>query len=178
MKNNQISIIALLLALATIMASVESLIPMPLPFIRLGLANGVTLLALKWFGFRKGIFLTLTRVVLAGLIVGRIFQPTFFMSLFGGLVAAVIMALILRWEGCWFSLIGISILGAFFHNVTQLIVASLILNQFIGLLLWPVFFATSLCTGALIGYFTVLVNQSAGWNFPGDRRLSNLTTSS
>ncbi|MFC1568853.1 Gx transporter family protein [bacterium] len=152
--------LALFIALATIMASVESMIQTPVPFLRLGLANGITLLVLKWYGFREGLFVTIIRVVLAGLIVGRIFQPTFFLSLSGGLIATLIMSAALKWEGRWFSLIGISILGAFFHNFTQLIVASFLIHQFIGLSILPIFFITSLIAGLLIGYFTLLVDRA------------------
>ncbi|MBN2104779.1 Gx transporter family protein [bacterium] len=140
------------------MASVESLIQAPVPFMRLGLANGITLLVLKWAGFRQGVFVTIVRVVLAGLITGRIFQPAFFLSLSGGLIATLVMAAMLKWADQWFSLIGISIMGSVFHNFAQVIIASLLIHQFIGASILPVLFILSLITGMTIGYFALLVD--------------------
>ncbi|MBN1782074.1 Gx transporter family protein [bacterium] len=158
MNTQRISILSLLITLATIMASVESLIPSPFPFLRLGLANGIALLVLKWFGFRDALIVTLIRIVLAALIVGRLFQPTFFLSLSGGLAATLVMALAMKKEGA-FSLIGISILGAFIHNLTQMIIASVLINQFVGIHVLPMILVTSLIAGTLIGYFTMLVDM-------------------
>jgi heptaprenyl diphosphate synthase len=157
---SRISRLALCTALATLMASVESLIEMPFPFIRLGLANGVTLLVLKWYGLRQGLSVTLIRIVLAGLIIGRIFQPVFFLSLAGGAAATLVMALLIRKEGKWFSFIGISICGAFFHNLAQILTASFLIQQSLGLSLLPVFLLTSMVSGTLIGYFAILVDRS------------------
>ena len=160
--------LALLVALATMMSAVESLIQSPLPFLRLGLANGITLLVLKWSGLRQGLFVTLARVLLAGLIIGRLFQPAFFLSLCGGLSAALIMAAVLKWGSRWFSLIGVSILGAVFHNLTQWMVASLLIHRFIGIFILPVLFMVSLISGILIGYFAWLVDHTMmkhpGWS--------------
>jgi heptaprenyl diphosphate synthase len=153
-------------ALATILASVESLIQPPVPFLRLGLANGVTLLALKWMGFKEGIFIAAARVLLASLILGRLFQPSFFLSLSGSLLAALVMGLMIRRDETWFSLIGISVAGAFFHNLAQIIVASLMIGRFIGFSMIPLFFLTSLAAGILIGYFTILIQQRYHSVFP------------
>jgi len=160
MMTTRTTTLALLITLATIMASVESLIQSPVPFLRLGLANGITLLVLKWYGFREGLTVTLFRVILAGLITGRLFQPTFFLSLSGGLTAVLVMAFLLRWESRWFSLIGISIAGAFFHNLTQWLVASVLVRQFVGLSFLPLLFLASVVAGMMIGYFSMLIDQA------------------
>ena len=164
MMNSRLAAIAMMITLATLMASVETLVQSPLPFLRLGLANGVTLLVLKWYGFRSGLLVTLTRIVLAGLITGRLFQPVFLLSFSGGLSAALIMALFMPLEDRWFSLIGISILGAFFHNLAQLAAASLLIHRFIGTGILPVVFLATLVTGSLIGYFAVLIDRTAWHN--------------
>lgn len=164
MRNIRLATIAMMITLATLMASVETLIGSPLPFLRLGLANGVTLLVLKWYGFRSGLLVTLVRIVLAGLITGRLFQPVFLLSFSGGFSAALIMALCMPLENKWFSLIGISILGAFFHNLAQLGAASLLVHRFIGVGVLPIVFLAALVTGSLIGYFALLIDRTAWHN--------------
>lgn len=149
-----------MIAVATVMASLENLIQPPLPFLRLGLANGITLLVLKWWGFRPAVMITVARVILAGLIIGRLFQPVFLMSLTGGLTAACVMGLLMIGAGRWLSLVGISILGALAHNLAQMAVASLLVHQWIGVSLLPVLLIMSLISGTLIGYFALLVDRA------------------
>jgi heptaprenyl diphosphate synthase len=164
MMNNRLSTMAMMITLATLMASVETMIQSPLPLLRLGLANGITLLVLKWYGFRSGLLVTLARVCLAGLITGRLFQPVFLLSFSGGLSAVLIMALVIPLENRWFSLIGISILGAFFHNLAQLAAASLLIHRVISPGFLPLVFLVTLITGSLIGYFAILIDQTAWHN--------------
>src|SRR4030095_9788496 len=58
----------LLIALAVTLQIAESLIPRPIPWLRLGLANAVTLLVLVRAGFRAALAVTAIRIVLSGLL--------------------------------------------------------------------------------------------------------------
>jgi heptaprenyl diphosphate synthase len=91
---------------------------------------------------------------------GRLFQPVFFLSLTGGLTATLAMAVALHFEEKWLSLIGISIIGALFHNLAQLVIASLYIHHMISSSMISIFLMSSLITGGIIGYFTLLVYQA------------------
>ena len=63
-----------LAALALIASYVESLVPLPVPVpgIRLGLANAVVLAALELFGLREAFLVSVVRIVLAGFLFGNL----------------------------------------------------------------------------------------------------------
>ena len=161
----KIVLMGLMAAAASVFFTIESLIPTPLPWIRLGLANSISLLALKWWGFRDALIIFLVRLILGGLLLGRLFHPLFFFSLSGGVAALLTMALMMRGEGRIFSLVGISIAGAVMHNSAQLTVAYLGYVRHLQLFrLLPLFFINAVIAGGLIGFLAILV----------DRRLRNI----
>lgn len=148
----KLAIIAMLVAQASILHFVESLLPNPIPIpgVKLGLANIITLLALVVFDFRTAINITVLRTILGSLLSGTLFGVGFFMSFSGALVSTCIMAACLRtFSGL--SLIGISVLGAAAHNLGQLLMAALIL-KFPGIIFYlPFMLLFSIPTGIIIG---------------------------
>ena len=112
----------LFVAVALVLSLIEKLFPLqaviPIPGIKLGLANVVTLFALTVLGTRQAVTILLCRVTLAAIFMGSI--TGFLFSLFGGLLALLVMRLLLLREGRWFSLVGISIGGAAAHNIGQI----------------------------------------------------------
>ena len=147
--------IALLVALSCVLQISESLIPHPIPGLRLGLANLVTLVALVLMGFRPALEIALLRTLLSSLIMGTFMSPTFILSFCGALVSTLVMGLLFqvsryhRRPG--FSIIGISIVGALTHNMVQLYLAYLLLVHHSGIF---VFFPW-LCYGAVgMGWIT------------------------
>jgi len=147
-----------LVTVASILFSIETLIQSPIPGVRLGLANIATILSLKWWGIKEALIILLMRVLIGSFLTGRFLQPVFLFSLSGGLVAAVVMGLVMVYGNRVFSLIGISILGALFHNLTQILVAYfLYVRQVEIFFLLPLFIFSSLVTGILIGFLAYLV---------------------
>lgn len=112
--------LALLVAVATTLQIAESLIPKPLPWVRLGLANGVTLLAIARLGARAAFALTAIRVLLGGLLLGTLGGPSFLLSASGGLAAALVMTLVHRAFTPRVSLLGVSVAGSAAHVGAQL----------------------------------------------------------
>ncbi len=138
----------------------ESLIPAPLPWLKPGLANLGTVVTLYLFGARAAMLVAFLRSVLSALVLGTFLNPVFLFSLCGGMAAAAIMGLVKhRWSGV-FSAIGISVLGAYAHNLTQLLLASLLfVNKIQALYLMPVMLVSALFSGSLVGIFAhYLVN--------------------
>ncbi len=81
--------IARFAALAAAIHVLEAGIPSPLPGVKLGLANIVTLIVLWRLGWRAAVAVTLLRIVLSGIVLGTLFAPTFWLSLAGGCAALI-----------------------------------------------------------------------------------------
>lgn len=136
-------------ALALIFSYVESLIPFQIgiPGVKLGLANLIIVIALYKMSLREAYLLSVTRVVLAGLIFGSMFSILY--SLAGALLSLTVMAFLKKSGG--FSILGISIAGGVMHNVGQLIVAMFVVQTFSVSYYIPVLLIAGLITGLVIG---------------------------
>lgn len=136
-------------ALALIFSYVESLIPISfgIPGVKLGLANLATVVILYRMGFREGLLLSVTRVVLAGFMFGNMFSIVY--SLAGGIVSLCVMAFLKRTDK--FSVIGVSVAGGVSHNIGQLLVAVAVLESMSITNYLPVLVLAGLVTGFVIG---------------------------
>lgn len=136
-------------ALALIFSYVETLIPINfgIPGIKLGLANLIIIIALYKMSVKEAYALSVVRVVLAGFIFGNLFSIIY--SLAGGLLSLTVMALLKKTDK--FSVFGISMAGGVFHNVGQLIVAILVMENVNIAYYMPVLLISGLITGFMIG---------------------------
>lgn len=143
----------MLVAMGTALYLVEGMlaIPLPIPGVKLGLANVATLLALHLFGLRGGLSVALMRVVLGSLLGGVFLSPGFMLALAGAVVSTLVMALLLRCTAC-FSMIGISMAGAVGHNLGQLGAASLLMQSGAVVYYLPVLVLTGIPTGICTGW--------------------------
>lgn len=146
--------IALLTATALILFLVESSLPRPLPWMRLGLANAPVLAALMLFGAGPAIAIAVVKWVIGGLLSGGLAGPAFVIGGAGGLASVAIMVLLRRAAPRWFSPVGISIAGALTHQSVQLVVATGYLGTSSLLSLWPMFLIGGVVSGALTGVAT------------------------
>jgi heptaprenyl diphosphate synthase len=153
--------IAVLTAFATVLHIIEAFIPnpFPIPGIKLGLANIITLLALVIFDFKTGMQIAVLRTVLGSLLSGTLLTTGFFLSFSGALTSTIFMALVLRFFPC-FSLIGISVAGAAAHNIGQLAIASLIVEHAGIFFYLPVMLFSSIPTGLITGFLVKYLLQS------------------
>ncbi len=124
-KTRRLVILSMLAACGLILFVFESFLPL-LPWSRPGLGNVATILALLFFGFSDAVKVTLLRVVLGSLILGRLFTPVFVFALTGGLASVLVMSFVHRYTKKVFGPIGISVLGAASHNMVQIVVAYLL----------------------------------------------------
>ena len=131
MKNTRrLTRCAALIALSLALSWAERLIPLefliPLPGVKLGFANIVTLFALVFLDKRSAFAILVCRCLLAGLLFGTGVSLLF--SLCGGLAAFGIMALLLRFTPHRLTLYGVSVGGAAAHNAGQMLAAVLVLS--------------------------------------------------
>ena len=154
--------IAVLAAAGSVLFLFESAIPRPLPWLKPGLSNLVSLVALYLYGFRSAFLVMLLRVMIGALILGTLFNPAFVFALGGGVVSTVLMAWVFRYGGKSFSVIGISLIGAFSHNLTQVVLAAFFVIQDARVFyLTPIMLLSSLFSGFLVGIFAHFVIQKA-----------------
>lgn len=152
MKTRKMTLVAILVALATVLHIIEAFFPSPLPIpgAKLGLANIVTLLTLVLFGWKTGFLVAFLRIMLGSLLSGSFLTTGFFLSFSGAMASTLAMALCLYFFS-GFSLIGVSLAGAVFHNLGQLAMAALIIEH-IGIFYYlPVLLLASIPTGILTG---------------------------
>ncbi|MGM0689762.1 MAG: Gx transporter family protein [Bacillota bacterium] len=152
---NYLTYLAVLITFAVVIHTVESALPLPMPVpgVRLGLANVITLLALILFGLRSGLLIAIIRSILGSLFVGGLFGFGFWLSLSAGITSCLVMALVLLLQNKGLvSLISVSVLGAAAHNLTQLGLASLIIsNPDLLLGYYPLLLLLSVPTGIFTG---------------------------
>ncbi len=151
--------IALLSAYAVGLHSIEALIPTPVPWLRLGLANIITLTTIYLYGLRAGMTVTLTRVFIRSLLAGTFLGPAFIMSLGGGIVSTLAMWVIIAMFRGLAGPVTVSIFGALAHNIMQLFLAYFLFVKQIKaiLLVSPVILSFGIITGVFNGIVVNLI---------------------
>ncbi|HID92456.1 MAG TPA: Gx transporter family protein [bacterium (Candidatus Stahlbacteria)] len=148
----RITRISVLTGLAIGIYALETLIPKPLPWLRLGLSNAIVLCVLTIFGLKDALIVSILRTTIGTLIVGTFLTPFFFFGLLGGITSTLVMGFFYYHVRNTFSLIGISIWGALSHNTVQLLLAySLYVKRVEIFYLVPVFILLAIFTGSLTG---------------------------
>lgn len=147
---------ALFTALAIVMHVGEGLLPAPAPWFRFGFANILAVAVLYTYGAGAAWRLTLTRIGIGALLLGKLFAPGFFLSLGGGVAGLVLMTSGWRLFHRRLGPIGASALGAAGHAVGQFGVAWAILIRHEGLWqLFPLFLLFALLTGVFNGWCAI-----------------------
>lgn len=151
-KTTKMIYMSLLVGMALILFIIEGMIPMPFitPGAKLGLANLVIMIAVYTLGSYKEAFTVLfLRLLLSTMLGGSL--STLMYSAAGGILSFVIIIIVKELGGKYVSIIGVSAAAAVFHNIGQLIVASLILKN-IGIFLYlPILSIAGIGTGIFVG---------------------------
>ena len=151
LNTRSIALCAVLTALALGLSTLENLFPVtlivPLPGVKLGLANIVTVFALYELGAVPALTILTARCLLGGLFAGNLSALLF--SLLGGFTAMLVMIALKHCKGL--SIYGVSIGGAAAHNCGQIAAACLTLGSMAPLYYLPILLGASLITGAVTG---------------------------
>lgn len=148
---------SILVALALILSYIEALIPINfgIPGVKLGLANLVIVIGLYFLNTSQVFIILITRILLVSFLFGNMSAMLY--SLAGGIVSFTVMFLIKKIKG--FSIVGVSIAGGVAHNIGQLIVASLAVENMKLIYYLPVLMIAGTLTGMLIGIIAQQVRQ-------------------
>ncbi|HHV72408.1 MAG TPA: Gx transporter family protein [Clostridia bacterium] len=167
MKNKQIRAyklvyLSFLIALATTLHIVENFLPslsFIVPGAKLGLANLVTLVAILAYGWKCGFIVAVVRSCLGSFLSGTFLTTTFFLSFSGAVLSSLAMGWLNKWGKEKFSPMGISIVGAVVHNVSQLTVAGLIIQNGGIFFYLPYLLIFALPTGYFTGILAYLLTR-------------------
>ncbi|MGL4868056.1 MAG: Gx transporter family protein [Cetobacterium sp.] len=124
--------------LALYLSLIETLIPKPFPWMKIGFANIVIIIALEKFDKKMALEILLLRIFIQGMMLGTLFSPSFIISLISGGASTLLTILLFRYRSN-LSLVSICISGAFFHNLIQLIVVYFLLFRNISIMSKSIF---------------------------------------
>lgn len=151
-KTTKMVYMSLLIAMALILFIFEAMIPIPFitPGAKLGLANLVIMIAIYTLdSYKESFAVLLIRILLSTFFAGS--ASTLIYSISGGVLSFIVTVIVKELGGKYVSIIGVSAAAAVFHNIGQLLVASLILNNFGVMLYLPVLSLAGIGTGIFVG---------------------------
>lgn len=143
--------LSLLVSLALALSVIEMMIPLPVPVpgAKLGISNLIILVTIYFYDFKSSLIVSVLKSFLLVLITGSVMS--FFYSLLGAILSTIFMYISLKYKKELFSLIGVSEIGAFFHNLGQIIVAIIFMNNIKMIYYFPVLVLIGVFTGFFIG---------------------------
>ncbi len=164
MSIKRLSVNAVLTAIALGIFVLEAQLPplTPIPGMKLGLANLVTLFALVYLTPKDALLILLSRILLGTLFTGN---PSVLLYSLSGGMASLILELLLLQHGQKQFLWGVSALGALTHNAIQLLIATLMTQTPAILFYSPVLGISGILTGLFTGLCIHYLDQHAGKRF-------------
>ncbi len=158
MKTNKITFLSMFGAVALVLSFLESTLVPDIPFLPVGakpgLSNVVTMYIAGTCGLTGALYITMLKVLFVFITRGA---SGAFMSLCGGLLSTLAVSLLIKYEGKFFSFLGIGITGAIMHNMGQLLGASVMSGTFAIFNYAKYLLIFSLITGAVTGSMLMLL---------------------
>lgn len=150
-KTRKITVISLLVAQGLILHIIEGMLPIPFiaPGAKLGLTNIITLMSLYLLNFKEVLLVIILRVILSTIFGGGL--SSFLYSITGGILSFLVMYLLKKIGKDNISIISVSVIGAVFHNIGQIIVAGLIIESSKIIIYLPILMIASVGTGIFVG---------------------------
>ncbi len=146
----KITYVGIFTALSVAVSLLESFFPMPIPGLKLGIANVVTVFVLYSLGAKEAYLILACRCIICSVLFGNV--TSFAFSFAGGLMSLSVSAIIKRYAKEKFSFIGVCILGATAHNTAQTAVCSLMLSSAVPMFSYlPMLLIGSVVCGAVTG---------------------------
>ncbi len=150
MSTRKLTALAMLLGIALVIFIIEAQLPplVPIPGVKLGLANIITLIVMVWYGRKEAFLVLILRITLGSIFSGL---PTvFFYSFAGGVLCFFVMAIMFRLLGderLWV----VSVFGAISHNAGQIAMAYLFTRTLEVFYYFPLLVISGIITGVFTG---------------------------
>lgn len=154
-KTKRMVLLSMLVAITLVIYLIEAQIPVLFPGIKLGLANSISLVALILLGWREAFLIMILRTLLGSIFGGG--MPAFIFSLAGGILSNIVMVLLYKYLKKYISVPTISVCGAVFHNIGQLLVAGFIINDLRIYVYLPFLLIAAIVAGYFIGILSSIL---------------------
>ena len=157
-KTNKMVKIALLLSIALIVNYLESLVPLPLPLpgVKLGLANCIGLVVLCLYDEKDYILFNVLKVFMVALLRTG-FGTSFFIGLSGTFCATVVTLVFYKLSKS--SIYGLSVVGAVFHALGQVLMVIVLYNNIYMINYLVILEVTSVISGVLTAFLASVTLQ-------------------
>lgn len=154
MKTKNIALLGLMLALSLVLSYIENLIPIytAVPGVKLGIANIVTMYVLYTCHIRDACIIMFLRVLISGVLFSGLNSIIF--GLIGGIMCIFAMAFAKKL--LCFSVMGVSMIGAVFHNLGQIAAAFIIMSNIRIMYYFPALLVSGVISGLVIGYISAI----------------------
>jgi len=162
-EGKRLDTLALFAALSLFFSIIELLIPKPIPFLRIGLANLPLLAALTFLSTREFLLLVVLKIFGQAIVTGSLLSYVFLFSAVGSLTSGVLMLALRQLYPRSISMIGISVAGAFGSSGAQLLFASWFIFGSSTRLIVPPFLIMGMVTGTLLGTAAELMLRHSRW---------------
>ncbi len=160
---DRLLLIAKLGAFALFLSTIEYMIPKPVHFMRIGLANVPIMLSLALLSPSGYILLVVLKVAGQALVNGTLFSYIFLFSLGGTAASSLVMFLLYHLFRKYVSYVGISMAGALASNAIQLVLAGLLMFGSSAKLIAPPFLIMGILTAIVLGLFTQRFTSASQW---------------
>ena len=146
---SDVALYGMFISVALVMSYIEAIIPInpPVPGMKLGLANIVIIWVLYSMGIKPAAIISVLRVLLAGFLFGNLYSIIFSMS--GAVLSLVVMYFLKKVK--FFTVIGVSIAGGVAHNLAQIVVAMIVLENVRMAYYLPALVVSGVVAGIVIG---------------------------
>ena len=153
---NKLVRMALLLAFALIINYLESLVPLPIPLpgVKIGLANCIGLMVLFCFSKKDFVYFNILKVLMVALLRTG-FGTAFFISSIGTFLSTIATLLIYRFTRA--SIYGLSIIGALFHSLGQVLMVMLLYSNVYMINYLPLLEVISIISGCLTAFISAML---------------------
>ena len=166
--------LAVLGALCFFLSAIEYMIPKPLPFMRIGVANLPLTLGVDILPFPAFLALAGLKIIGQALISGTLFSYIFLFSCAGTILSALSMYAARRVLGKdRVSFVGINTLGAGVSNLSQLVLARVFVFGAAVRYMAPPFLAAGLAAGVALGFFCEAFARRSRWYEKHKKRRSD-----
>lgn len=155
---NKLTKLAIFLTLSIVLSYFESFIPLPIPGVKLGLANIAGLLVLYIFSIKEFLLIGITRVLVVGLLRGSL--TSFLFSLSGFILSSIVVILFYVLQKG--SIFGLSISSACFHIIGQIIVCAILYSNILIINYLPILLLTSIASGLIVALFVSVILKRLG----------------
>lgn len=157
-RTNKMVKLSLLLAVAVIVNYLESLVPLPIPVpgVKLGLANCIGLVVLCLYNEKDYVVFNVLKVFLVALLRTG-FGTSFFIGMSGTILATVFTLCAYKFTKA--SIYGLSVIGAIFHAVGQVLMVILLYNNIYMINYLIVIVIASIISGVVTAFIASVTLQ-------------------